>query len=166
MRIPNVEPNLQLNVYTAVIRKPKNDNHPFSLLSLKVMNYTLALCFFYCHNCFILQGFTINMRLKYRFWFSIFYKWHKVHQKDWKSNELSKMWSTIFVSLKLTEILYILTVLLIYWNLDKFPNISVNFRGKVMVDRILEIPRLAVFGIKCILQNNVYKIIPHRTKTI
>ena len=40
-------------------------------------------------------------------------------------------------------------VFLINWNLNKFPNISVNFEGEKMVDYILEIPRLLVFGVKC-----------------
>ena len=56
------------------------------------------------------------------------------------------------------------------WNLDKFPNISVKFEcGKMvdhMVDHILEIPRIVVFGVKCFtillrLRNN-----KSRTKTI
>ena len=56
------------------------------------------------------------------------------------------MWSTFFVSLKLTEIL---NIFLINWNLDLIPNISVYFEGGKMVDHILEIPRLVVFGVKC-----------------
>ena len=43
------------------------------------------------------------------------------------------------------------------WNLDKFPNISVNFEGKIMVDHILEIPRLVVFGVTC-LNCNIKKL--------
>ena len=46
------------------------------------------------------------------------------------------MWSTFFVSLKLTEILNIWTVVLIFINQDKFLNISVNFEGEKMVDHI------------------------------
>ena len=47
------------------------------------------------------QGAPINMgierRLEYRLWFPLIDKWHTVHQKNWKSKELSKV-----VSLKLT----------------------------------------------------------------
>ena len=56
------------------------------------------------------------------------------------------MWSTFFVSLKLTEIL---NIFLINWNLDTFRSISVFFEGEKMVNYILEIPGLVVFGVKC-----------------
>ena len=56
------------------------------------------------------------------------------------------MWSTFLVYLKLTEVFNINTRI---WSLEKFPNISVNFKGKIMVDHILEIPKLAVFEVKC-----------------
>ena len=47
------------------------------------------------------------------------------------------------------ELLNILTVLLIFKKLNKFPNISVNFVYKKLADHILEIPRPVVFGVKC-----------------
>ena len=83
-------------------------------------------------------------------------------KKNLKFNELSKMSSTFFVSLKLMEILNIWTALLSFNKLDKFPNISVNFKGKNVADYILEISRLVVFGVKllsAIQQNYVYEII-------
>ena len=48
-------------------------------------------------------------------------------KKYWTSNELFKMWSTFFVSLKMTEILNILTVLLIFNQLE-FGQIFQYFR--------------------------------------
>ena len=62
------------------------------------------------------------------------------------------MWSTFFVSLKLTELLNI--YFLINWNLDNFCDISVNFEGKKMEDHILEIPRLLVFSCNCFKCDN------------
>jgi len=47
-------------------------------------------------------------------------------------------------------------LILLNWNRNKFPNISVNIEGEEKVDHILEIPRVVVFGVKCFL---VYKII-------
>ena len=41
-------------------------------------------------------------------------------------------------------------MILIDWNPDKFPNISVNFKGEKMVEHIFEIPRLVVFCVKCL----------------
>ena len=79
------------------------------------------------------------------------------------------MWSNFLASLKLTEIL---NIFLINWNLDTFRSISVFFEGEKMVDYILEIPGLVVFGVKCfncntvILLNSIYEIIPLRKKTI
>ena len=62
-------------------------------------------------------------------------------------------------------------VLLIFDKLEseKVPDSLVNFEGKHMVDHILKIPSLLVFGVKCLivmLQNYVYEIIPRGTKTI
>ena len=46
--------------------------------------------------------------------------------------------------------MYTVLLILISWNLEIFPNISVNLECKKMVDHILEILRLLVFSIKCL----------------
>ena len=54
---------------------------------------------------------------------------------------------------------------LINWNLDNFPNFSVNFLGKN--DRLhFGNPETSTFRAKMILYNYVYEIILHGTKTI
>jgi len=83
------------------------------------------------YHCFHLQGVQMNTgierRLEYRLWFPIINKWYNVQKKDY-IKELSKMWSTFFVPFKLTDVLNIWTVLLIFNLLEsELPNFSVNF---------------------------------------
>ena len=44
------------------------------------------------------------------------------------------------------------------WNLEKFPDFSVNFEGEKMVDQILEIPRLEVFCVKFLYWNTTKNV--------
>jgi len=39
--------------------------------------------------------------------------------------------------------------ILINWNLDKFPNISLKFEAEKMEDRTFKNPRLVLFGAQC-----------------
>ena len=89
----------------------------------------------------------------------------RASKKDWKSNELFKMWSPFFVSLKLTEILNIWTVLLIFNYLEsgqiskylrqlKVKNVRRPHLGNT------ETLFLVLNVLIVILHNNVYKIIP------
>ena len=50
--------------------------------------------------------------------------------------------------------MYTVLLILISWNLEIFPNNSVNFEGEKMVDHILEILRLLVFSVKCFNSEN------------
>ena len=71
------------------------------------------------------------------------------------------------VSFKLTNISKIWTVCWFLRTGNKFPDISVNFKGEKMVDQILEIPRLFLVlkVLTVILLNYIYEIIPLGTKT-
>ena len=70
-------------------------------------------------------------------------------KKNLKSKQLSKKCSTFFVSLKWRRYKTFEQLIFKKLGYDKFPNISVNFEGKKLVDHSLEIPRLEVFDVKC-----------------